>query len=107
MFSSLPTILDRLSDAGEPSVFLQQYPLPGEVEGVKYIGSSGWLAESLERAAAGTLPAVSFVDPMRYWMTGPAMTIIRTRTGLLLPEDADVNTLGDDFAVHGGQQLGA
>lgn len=32
--------------------------------GVKYIGSSGWLAEFLERAAAGTLPAVSFVDPI-------------------------------------------
>jgi len=30
-----------------------------------------------------------------------------TESGLLLPEDADVNTLGDDFAVHGGQQLGA
>ena len=32
--------------------------------GVKYIGSRGWLAEFLERAAAGTLPAVSFVDPI-------------------------------------------
>jgi phospholipase C len=32
--------------------------------GVKYIGSSGWLAEFLERGAAGTLPAVSFVDPI-------------------------------------------
>jgi phospholipase C len=32
--------------------------------GVKYIGSSGWLAEFLERAAVGTLPAVSFVDPI-------------------------------------------
>ena len=32
--------------------------------GVKYIGSSGWFAEFLERAAAGTLPAVSFVDPI-------------------------------------------
>ena len=63
-FSSLPTILDRLSEARvSHRYFFSNLPFLA-MWGVKYIGSSGWLAEFLERAAAGTLPAVSFVDPI-------------------------------------------
>jgi len=63
-FSSLPTILDRLSEARvSHRYFFSNLPFLA-MWGVKYIGTSGWLAEFLERAAAGTLPAVSFVDPI-------------------------------------------
>lgn len=67
--------------------------------GVKYIGSSGWLAEFLERAAAGTLPAVSFVDPI--------YTVLDDGTGNNDHPDADIRS-GDAFlaavfhAVAGG-----
>ena len=98
-FSSLPTILDRLSAAGvSHRYFFSNVPFLA-MWGVKYIDSSGWFEEFLERAAAGTLPAVSFVDPI--------YTVLDDGTGNDDHPHADIRS-GDAFlaavfhAVAGG-----
>jgi phospholipase C len=61
--SSLPTIFDRLAAAGvSHRYFFNNVPFLA-FWGLKYIGSTGLFAEFLLRAATGTLPAVSFIDP--------------------------------------------
>ncbi|HUC54557.1 MAG TPA: alkaline phosphatase family protein [Candidatus Cybelea sp.] len=61
--SSLPTIWDRLAAAGvRANYFYSNVPFLA-LWGTKYLGISLPYAEFLLAAAAGTLPAVSFVDP--------------------------------------------
>jgi phospholipase C len=61
--SRLPTIFDRLAAAGvSHRYFFSNLPF-ASFWGFKYAISSGLFTEFLQRAATGTLPAVSFVDP--------------------------------------------
>jgi phospholipase C len=62
--TSLPTIFDRLAAAGvSHRYFFNNLPFLA-LWGAKYAGNTGLYAEFLLRAATGTLPAVSFVDPV-------------------------------------------
>jgi phospholipase C len=63
-FSSLPTIWDRLAAAGvSANYFYSNVPFTA-LWGTKYLGISRLYEEFLVAAATGTLPAVSFVDPI-------------------------------------------
>jgi phospholipase C len=63
-FSSLPTIWDRLAAAGvSANYFYSNVPFTA-LWGTKYLGISRLYQEFLLAAASGTLPAVSFVDPI-------------------------------------------
>jgi phospholipase C len=64
--STLPTIWDRLRQAGVSSKYYYSNVPFLAPWGVNYIGISDLYAQFLLDAAAGTLPAVSFVDP---WFT--------------------------------------
>jgi phospholipase C len=62
-FSSLPTIWDRLADAGvSATYYYSNIPFLG-LWGLKYLPISDHIDRFYEAAAAGTLPAVSFIDP--------------------------------------------
>jgi phospholipase C len=64
--SSLPTIWDNLQSAGVSSkYYFSNVPFLA-LWGTKYLGISALYADFLADAAAGNLPAVSFVDP---WFT--------------------------------------
>ena len=61
--STLPTIWDRLAEAGiDGRYYFSDVPILA-LWGAKYLSISRFLAEFLEDCAAGTLPQVSFVDP--------------------------------------------
>jgi phospholipase C len=63
-FTSLPTIFDRLSKAGvSHRYFFNNVPYLA-LWGFKYLTSTGLFSEFLSRATKGTLPSVSFVDPL-------------------------------------------
>jgi phospholipase C len=64
--STLPTIWDRLQAAGVSSRYYYQNVPFLALWGVKYLGISALYAQFKADVAAGTLPAVSFVDP---WYT--------------------------------------
>jgi phospholipase C len=64
--SMLPTIWDRLQQAGVSSKYYYSNVPFLALWGLNYIGISDLYAQFLLDAAAGTLPAVSFVDP---WFT--------------------------------------
>ncbi len=60
---SLPTIWDRLADHSLPGkYYFSDFPFLS-LWGAKYLGISHLIADFFNDAAAGTLPAVSFVDP--------------------------------------------
>src|SRR6266567_4458321 len=62
-FTSLPTIWDRLAEAGvSGNYYFSNVPFTA-LWGTKYLGISKLYDEFLAAAATGTLPAVSFVDP--------------------------------------------
>lgn len=62
-FSSLPTIFDRLAAANvSHRYYFNNLPFLA-FWGLKYLFSTGTFAEFLSAAAAGRLPAVSFIDP--------------------------------------------
>jgi phospholipase C len=62
-FSSLPTIFDRLAAAGvSHQYYFNNVPYLA-LWGFKYLFSTSPFSTFLSRAATGTLPAVSFVDP--------------------------------------------
>lgn len=62
-FTSLPTIWDRLAEAGvSGNYYFSNVPFTA-LWGTKYLGISRLYDEFLIAAAMGTLPAVSFVDP--------------------------------------------
>jgi phospholipase C len=61
--STLPTIWDNLAAAGVSHKYYYSNVPFLALWGAKYIGISALFAEFLADAAAGTLPAVSFVDP--------------------------------------------
>lgn len=62
-FSSLRTIFDRLSNKGvSHRYFFNNVPYLA-LWGWKYLFSTGTFSEFLSRAANGSLPSVSFVDP--------------------------------------------
>jgi phospholipase C len=62
-FTSLPTIWDRLAAAGvSANYFFSNVPFVA-LWGAKYLGISRLYQEFLLAASAGTLPAVSFIDP--------------------------------------------
>jgi len=61
--SSLPTIWDRLAEAGvSHRYYFSDIPLTA-LWGAKHLAISGLTAEFLLAARLGTLPAVSFIDP--------------------------------------------
>ena len=61
--SSLPTIFDRLAAAGvSHKYYFNNLPYLA-FWGLKYFGSTSLFGNFLSDAAAGTLPAVSYVDP--------------------------------------------
>ena len=61
--ATMPTIWDRLADAGVPArYYFNDVPFLA-LWGTKYAGISSPFARFQAEAAAGTLPAVSFVDP--------------------------------------------
>jgi phospholipase C len=62
--STLPTIWDRLAAAGvSANYYYSNVPFLG-LWGPKYVGISRLYADFLLAASTGTLPAVSFVDPI-------------------------------------------
>src|SRR5215831_9830945 len=61
--SRLPTIFDRLAAAGVKHRYFFSNLSFASFWGFKYALSTGLFTEFLQRAATGTLPAVSFVDP--------------------------------------------
>ena len=62
-FSSLPTIFDRLASAGvSHQYYFNNLPYLA-LWGFKYLFSTRPFSTFLARAATGTLPSVSFVDP--------------------------------------------
>ena len=62
--TTLPTIFNTLAAAGvSHRYFFNNLPFLA-LWGLKYIGVTGSFAEFLQRAGAGTLPSVSFVDPI-------------------------------------------
>jgi len=87
-FTSLPTIWDRLAEAGvSGNHYFSNVPFTA-LWGTKYLGISKLYAEFLVQAATGTLPSVSFVDP-RY-------TILDDGTGNDDHPHADIRE-GDKF----------
>jgi phospholipase C len=87
-FSSLPTIWDRLRDAGvSANYFYSNVPFTA-LWGTKYLGISKVYEDFLAAAASGTLPSVSFVDP-RY-------TVLDDGTGNDDHPHADIRE-GDKF----------
>jgi len=62
-FTSVPTIWDRLSAAGVSGKYYYSNVPFLALWGAKYLGTSHLYEEFLLAAAAGTLPAVSFIDP--------------------------------------------
>jgi phospholipase C len=61
--ATMPAIWDRLADAGVPGrYFFSDVPYTA-LWGTRYLGISRPVAEFHAAAAAGTLPAVSFVEP--------------------------------------------
>jgi phospholipase C len=64
--SSLPTIWDRLQDAGVSSRYYYSNVPFLAIWGTKYLGISALYEQFAVDVAAGTLPAVTFVDP---WFT--------------------------------------
>jgi phospholipase C len=70
--STLPTIWDRLAEAGVSArYYYSNLPFLG-LWGLRYRDLAGPVQEFFEDAAAGTLPAVSFVDP-RFSLFGGAL----------------------------------
>lgn len=61
--STLPTIWDTLAAAGVSNKYYYSNVPFLALWGLKYLGISALYADFLADAAAGTLPAVSFVDP--------------------------------------------
>lgn len=62
-FSTLPTIWDRLAEKGVTGrYYYSDVPILG-LWGTKYLGISRLAAQFFTDCGAGTLPAVSFVDP--------------------------------------------
>ncbi len=61
--ATVPTIWDRLVDAGVSARYYYSNVPFLALWGSKYVGVSGTIAEFFESASAGTLPSVSFVDP--------------------------------------------
>jgi phospholipase C len=62
-FSTLPTIWDRLADHSLPAkYYYSDFPFTA-LWGAKYLGISHLISDFFSDAAAGNLPAVSFVDP--------------------------------------------
>jgi phospholipase C len=61
--STLPTIWDRLAAAGVSHKYYYSNVPFLALWGAKYLGSSALFPDFLRDAAAGSLPAVSFVDP--------------------------------------------
>ncbi|MGB9376502.1 MAG: alkaline phosphatase family protein [Mycobacteriales bacterium] len=61
--ATMPTIWDRLADAGVSGTYYYGDVPFLALYGTKYVGISRPYPEFLAAAAAGTLPAVSFVDP--------------------------------------------
>jgi phospholipase C len=61
--STLPTIWDNLAAAGVSARYYYSNVPFLALWGLKYLGISSPFADFLTAAAAGTLPAVSFVDP--------------------------------------------
>jgi phospholipase C len=66
--SSLPTIWDKLNAAGVPAKYYYSNVPFLALWGTKYLNVSASYAQFLVDAAAGTLPAFSFIDP-RYTVT--------------------------------------
>ncbi|HEY2496252.1 MAG TPA: alkaline phosphatase family protein [Candidatus Angelobacter sp.] len=66
--STLPTIWDKLEAAGVPATYYYSNVPFLALWGTKYLGISRPYAQFLADAAAGSLPAFSFVDP-RYTVT--------------------------------------
>ncbi len=62
-FTSIPTIFDRLRAAGVSRRYYYSDVPFSALWGLKYVGISHTLDTFLADAAAGTLPAVSFVEP--------------------------------------------
>lgn len=61
--TNMPTIWDRLADAGvSHAYYFSNVPFLG-LWGLKYLGINRPYAQFLAEAATGSLPAVSFVDP--------------------------------------------
>jgi phospholipase C len=61
--STLPTIWDRLEAAGVSHTYYYSNVPFLALWGAKYLGISATFSDFQEHAAAGTLPAVSFLDP--------------------------------------------
>jgi phospholipase C len=61
--AAMPTIWDRLADAGVPGHYYYSDVPFLALWGAKYLPISGTYPQFLADAAAGTLPAVSFIDP--------------------------------------------
>ena len=62
--TGLPTIFDRLSAAGvSHQYYFNNLPYLG-LWGFKYLGDTGPFQDFINQAAAGALPAVSFIDPI-------------------------------------------
>jgi phospholipase C len=62
-FSSLPTILDSLNNAGvSVKYYFNNVPFLA-LWGLKYLFNTGFYSDFLSDAASGNLPAVSYVDP--------------------------------------------
>jgi phospholipase C len=94
--SSLPTIWDRLAAAGvSANYFYSNVPFTA-LWGAKYLGISRLYEEFLVAAASGTLPAVSFVDPI--------YTIVDDGTGNDDHPHADIRK-GDLFLYNTFQAL--
>jgi phospholipase C len=62
-FSTLPTIWDRLREAGVSARYYYSNLPMLAIWGLKYLDLAAPVDEFLEDAAAGNLPAVSFVEP--------------------------------------------
>ena len=62
--SSLPTIYDALAKAGVSCAYYYNNVPYTALWAVKYLGISKLFSNFLSDAANGTLPAVSFVDPL-------------------------------------------
>ena len=96
--TSIPTIWDRLSARGVSArYYFSDLPFLA-LWGAKYIPTAAHYSQFLADAAAGTLPAVSFVDPRFETETAPADV-----PGL--PNDTGGGTSGDDHP-HGDIRAG-
>lgn len=90
-FTSLPTIWDELANSGVSAHYYYSNVPFLALWGAKYLSISRLHEEFLAAARAGTLPAVSFVDP-RY-------TILDDGTGNDNHPHADIRE-GDSFLYH-------